>query len=99
MSNKHSTLAELFASIADSIRAKTDKTESMVADDFPDEIENIYAFKDAVPQSITVTPSVSEQTFAADTENGYDYIDQVIVEAIPYVETENSTGGITVTIG
>lgn len=99
MSNKHSTLAELFTSIADSIRAKTDKTESVVADNFPDEIGNIFAFKDAVPQSITVTPSVSDQIFTADTENGCDYIDQVLVEAIPYVETENSTGGITVTIG
>lgn len=44
----------------------------------------------------TVTPSIDAQTILPDA--GYDYLSQVTVNAIPYVETENSAGGITVTI-
>lgn len=44
-----------------------------------------------------VTPSKSEQVVLPD--EGFDYLSQVTVKAIPYVETENSAGGITVTIG
>lgn len=44
----------------------------------------------------TVTPSLESQTILPDV--GYDYLSQVTVNAIPYVETENSAGGITVTI-
>lgn len=45
----------------------------------------------------TVTPTKEAQTILPD--EGYDYLSQVTVNAIPYVETENSAGGITVTIG
>ena len=45
----------------------------------------------------TVTPSKDVQTVLPD--EGCDYLSQVTVNAIPYVETENSAGGITVTIG
>lgn len=45
----------------------------------------------------TVTPSKDAQTVLPD--EGYDYLSQVTVNAIPYVEAENSAGGITVTIG
>lgn len=45
----------------------------------------------------TVTPSKDQQVVLPD--EGYDYLSQVTVNAIPYVETENSAGGITVTIG
>ena len=45
----------------------------------------------------TVTPSSSAQTVLPD--EGYDYLSQVVVNAIPYVETTNSAGGKTVTIG
>lgn len=48
-------------------------------------------------QTKTATPSTTSQTITPDT--GYDYLSQVTVEAIPYVETPNSAGGITVTIG
>ena len=48
-------------------------------------------------QAKTVTPSLNSQTVLPD--NGFDYLSQVTVNAIPYVETENSAGGITVTIG
>lgn len=44
----------------------------------------------------TVTPSIEEQVVLPDA--GYDYLSQVTVNAIPYVETENSAGGVTVTI-
>lgn len=48
-------------------------------------------------QSKTVTPTTSAQTILPDT--GYNYLSQVTVNAIPYVESDNSAGGTTVTIG
>jgi hypothetical protein len=48
-------------------------------------------------QSKTVTPSAVVQTVLPDS--GYNYLSQVTVNAIPYVESDNSAGGITVTIG
>lgn len=47
-------------------------------------------------QSRSVTPSTNEQIILP--EEGYNYLSQVTVAAIPYVESENSAGGITVTI-
>ena len=49
------------------------------------------------PQSKTVTPSTEEQVVTAD--EGYNCLSQVTVKAIPYVESPNSAGGTTVTIG
>lgn len=49
------------------------------------------------PQSKTITPSSAQQTILPD--EGYNCFSQVIVEKIPYVESENSAGGLTVTIG
>lgn len=49
------------------------------------------------PQSKTVTPSKTQQTVLPDT--GYTCLRQVVVNAIPYVETLNSANGTTVTIG
>lgn len=46
--------------------------------------------------SKSVTPTTSQQTVLPGT--GYDYLSQVTVAAIPYVETNNSAGGKTVTI-
>ncbi|MBQ9388556.1 MAG: hypothetical protein IJU07_00080 [Synergistaceae bacterium] len=51
----------------------------------------------ASAQTKTVTPSTTAQTVLPDS--GYDYLSQVNVSAIPYVETQNAAGGITVTIG
>lgn len=48
-------------------------------------------------QSKSVTPSTSAQTVLPDT--GYTHLSQVTVAAIPYVESDNSAGGKTVTIG
>lgn len=44
----------------------------------------------------TVTPTTTQQVVTPDA--GYDYLSQVTVAAIPYVETDNSAGGKTVTI-
>lgn len=52
--------------------------------------------EDAIPQAKEVTPSTEEQTVLPDS--GYNYLSQVKVKAIPYVESENSAGGITATI-
>lgn len=51
----------------------------------------------AKPQSKTVTPTTEEQVVLPDS--GYNYLSQVTVAAIPYVESDNAAGGKTVTIG
>ena len=53
--------------------------------------------ENVLPQAKTVTPSASVQEVLPD--EGYNYLSQVTVNPIPYEETENSSGGITVTIG
>lgn len=52
--------------------------------------------EDVVAQSKTVTPTVTAQTVLPD--EGYNSLTSVVVNAIPYVESENSAGGTTVTI-
>ena len=49
------------------------------------------------PQSKSVTPSTQEQVILPDS--GFTHLSQVTVAPIPYVETDNSAGGKTVTIG
>ena len=48
-------------------------------------------------QSKTVTPKTTAQTVLPDS--GYTHLSQVTVEPIPYVESDNSAGGKTITIG
>lgn len=48
-------------------------------------------------QAKTVTPTTKVQNVLPD--EGYNYLSQVTVNAIPYVESDNSAGGTTVTIG
>ena len=48
-------------------------------------------------QAKTVTPTTAVQNVLPD--EGYNYLSQVTVNAIPYVESDNSAGGTTVTIG
>lgn len=59
-------------------------------------ITGTYTGEAITTQSKTVTPSSTQQVVTADS--GYDYLSQVTVNAIPYVETSN-TYGTTVTIG
>lgn len=53
--------------------------------------------EDVHAQSKTATPSSTQQTILPDT--GYNYLSSVVVSAIPYTETDNAAGGVTVTIG
>lgn len=48
-------------------------------------------------QSKEVTPSTMEQTVLPD--DGYNSLTSVKVKAIPYTESDNNAGGVTVTIG
>lgn len=47
---------------------------------------------------VSATPTASQQVITAASQE-LDYITQVTVAAIPYVESDNSAGGVTVTIG
>ena len=60
-------------------------------------VTGTYSGDEIKAQSKSVTPSTSQQTVQPD--DGYDYLANVTVAAIPYSEAENSAGGTTVTIG
>lgn len=53
--------------------------------------------EDVKAEAPTVTPTASQQIITPGT--GYNYLSQVTVNAIPYTETDNAAGGVTVTIG
>lgn len=54
--------------------------------------------EDVHAQAKTVTPSGATQTIVPDSPD-YNYLSQVTVNPIPYTETDNAQGGVTVTIG
>ena len=56
-----------------------------------------YSGESVTAQSKTVTPSTSQQVILPDQD--YDYLSQVTVNAIPYTETLNASGGYTAEIG
>lgn len=60
-------------------------------------VEGTYSGAAINAQSKEATPATTQQTIQPD--EGFDYLSSVVVKAIPYVETENAAGGITVTIG
>ena len=60
-------------------------------------VTGTYTGEGVTAQSKTVTPYTTQQVFIPDS--GYDYLSQVTVEAISFVETDNAAGGKTVTIG
>lgn len=50
-------------------------------------------------QEKTATPKTTQQIILPDSAQGFNYLSQVTVEPIPYNESENAQGGVTVTIG
>lgn len=60
-------------------------------------ITGSYSGESVTAQAKTATPSSSAQVVTPD--DGYDYLSQVTVNAIPYTETQNASGGYTATIG
>lgn len=56
-----------------------------------------YTGEGVSAQSKTATPSNVAQVIVPDAN--YDYLSQVTVNAIPYTETDNAAGGVTITIG
>lgn len=60
-------------------------------------VTGTYGGETVKAQAKTATPKTTAQTILPDS--GYDYLSQVTVAKIPYTETSNSAGGITVTIG
>lgn len=53
--------------------------------------------EDVHAQAKTVTPAAASQTITPDSPT-YNYLSQVTVNAIPYRETDNAQGGVTVEI-
>lgn len=53
--------------------------------------------EDVHAQAKTATPSTTQQVITPDSPT-YNYLTQVTVAAIPYTETANAAGGLTVTI-
>ena len=53
--------------------------------------------EDVTAQSASVTPGTTQQVVTPG--EGFNYLSQVTVAAIPYTETPNAAGGTTVTIG
>lgn len=60
---------------------------------------NMSGAEDVKAQSKTVTPKTTAQTVLPDSTQGFNYLSQVTVNAIPYNESDNAQGGKTVTIG
>ena len=60
-------------------------------------VEGTFAGETVVAQTKSVTPTMSVQTVLPD--EGFDYLSQVEVAAIPVTYSDNSAGGQTCTIG
>lgn len=60
-------------------------------------VTGTYTGEGVTAQAKIATPYTTQQVILPDT--GYDYLSQVTVNAISYVETDNSAGGKTATIG
>ena len=60
-------------------------------------VQGSYSGESVTAQTKTATPSTQSQTILPDAN--YDYLSQVTVNPIPYVESLNAAGGYTATIG
>lgn len=60
-------------------------------------VTGTYTGEGVTAQAKTATPYTTQQVILPDS--GYDYLSQVTVSAIAYVETDNAAGGKTATIG
>jgi len=60
-------------------------------------VTGTYTGEGVTAQAKTATPYTTQQVILPDS--GYDYLSQVTVAAIAYVETPNAAGGNTATIG
>lgn len=85
-------------------KVKIDTTEQakIIAGNIKDGVEILgvtgtYTGEGVTAQAKTATPYTTQQVILPD--QGYDYLSQVTVGAISYVETPNAAGGVTVTIG
>lgn len=84
--------------------AKIDATEKakIIAGNIKDGVSILgvlgtYTGEGVTAQTKSATPYTTAQTILPDS--GYDYLAEVDIAAISYVETDNSAGGKTVTIG
>lgn len=84
--------------------AKLDTTEKakIIASNIKDGVTILgvlgtYTGEGVTAQTKSATPYTTAQTILPDS--GYDYLAEVDIAAISYVETQNAAGGITVTIG
>lgn len=59
-------------------------------------VTGTYGGETATSQAKTASPSTTQQVITPDA--GYDYLSQVTINAISYVETDNAAGGKTATI-
>lgn len=64
---------------------------------FGGELVGDYGADDISSQSKEVTPTFADQQISPDS--GYTFLSGVLVKAIPITRTDNSAGGVTVTIG
>lgn len=63
-------------------------------------VEGTYTGAELIKATTTTaTPSATSQTLLPSQKGDFDYFTQVTVSAIPYTETPNAAGGLTVTIG
>lgn len=96
------TIAKGYHSGSGKVMISSDEQAKIIAGNIKQGVEilgvtgSLRPASDVKAQSKTVTPSNAKQTVIPDS--GYDYLSQVIVNKISYVEEANSAGGTTVTI-
>lgn len=85
-----------------SVQIASAEQDKIIAGNIKDGVEILgvlgtYTGEGVTAQTKNATPSWAAQQILPDS--GYDYLAAVNIAAIPYVETPNAAGGVTVTIG